>query len=457
MSDCLTLCATTRLAQTLRGEAPDGQTVWQTRRALTIGQWLATLADEALLGGIADLPAALDPFAEFVLWERVIAGSLTEAAPLFDIQGMAGSAAEAHALSRLWHIRPTGNQLADEARHFAAWQVEFDRRCRATNRRDTTSLHLQFIELIAAGHFALPSAVIFSGFDRLAPLEQKLMAALTGRGVAVKNEAILGVDRHLPAGHSRPGGTGDRTEAPLDCFTRRVLPCADVAAECAAVAAWGQAHLAADPACRLGIVAADLASVRDRLEFALDDALHPALIRPDAAESLRCFNFSLGRRLADLPLIRVALDLLALGSGRAKVEQSRLSALLLAGGWSAAEAEGEGRARLDAALRRDLPYFTTLPAVIRLAGRLAEDEPPLCPNTVAAVDAFIGAMAGMPRALHPGEWSGAFRRALKAAGWPGDRQLSSHEFQARRAFGEVLDGFGRLDGCLLYTSPSPRD
>jgi exodeoxyribonuclease-5 len=89
-----------------------------------------------------------------------------------------------------------------------------------------------------------------------------------------------------------------------------------------------------------------------------------------------------------------------------------------------------------------------LPAVIRLAGRLAEDEPPLCPQTVAAVDAFIDAMAGMSRALHPGEWSGVFRRALKAAGWPGDRQLSSHEFQARRAFGEVLDGFGRLDGLL---------
>jgi exodeoxyribonuclease-5 len=226
------------------------------------------------------------------------------------------------------------------------------------------------------------------------------------------------------------------------------MPCADVATECAAVAAWAQAHLAADPERRLGIVAPDLASVRDRLEFALDDALHPALIRPDAAESPRCFNFSLGRGLADLPLIRVALDLLALGSGRAKVEQGRLSALLLAGGWSAATAEADGRARLDAALRRDLPYFTTLPALIRLAGRLAEQEPPLCPQTVAALEAFVAALADAPKARHPGEWSAIFRRALKAAGWPGDRQLSSHEYQARRAFGEVLDGFGRLDMLL---------
>ena len=93
--------------------------------------------------------------------------------------------------------------------------------------------------------------------------------------------------------------------------------------------AHAQANLTnADPAARLAIVAPDLGGVRDRLEFLLDDVLHPALIRPDAAEYPRCFNFSLGRALADLPLIRVALDWLALGASRAKVEQARLSALL---------------------------------------------------------------------------------------------------------------------------------
>jgi exodeoxyribonuclease-5 len=122
--------------------------------------------------------------------------------------------------------------------------------------------------------------------------------------------------------------------------------------------------------------------------------------------------------------------------------------LLLAGGWSAATAEADGRARLDAALRRDLPYFTTLPALIRLAGRLAEEEPPLCPQTVTALEAFVAALANVPKAQRPGDWATTFRRALKAAGWPGDRELSSHEYQARRAFGEVLDSFGRLDTLL---------
>ncbi len=426
MSDCLTLCATTRLAQTLRGELPAEGAVWRTRQALTVGQWLGGLADEALLTGVAELPLALDAFSERLLWEKVIAASLTEAAPLFDVQGMAASAAEAQALCRIWQLKPGGSQLSDEAKLFVGWQAEFEKRCRSGGWIDAAGLHRQLIGLIAAGHFALPATVCFAGFDRYTPLERDLMAALAARGVEFEIWAKNAGDRSI----------------------RQVLACADIDAECSAVVAWAQASLAANPACRLGIVAPDLAGVRDRLEFLLDDALHPALIRPDAAEVPRCFNFSLGRALADLPLIRVALDLLALGSGRAKVEQSRLSALLLAGGWSAADAEADGRARLDAALRRDLPYFTTLPALLRLAARLAETAPPLCPQTVAALDAFVTAASLASRKLLPGQWAGVFRACLQAAGWPGDRPLSSHEFQARRAFGEVLDGLGRLDVLL---------
>ena len=95
MSERLILCATSRLAQTLRRQAPPGATVWRTPAALTPGQWLGSLADEALVSGIAELPMALDPFAERLLWEEIIAASLTASAPLFDVAGMAASAVPA--------------------------------------------------------------------------------------------------------------------------------------------------------------------------------------------------------------------------------------------------------------------------------------------------------------------------------------------------------------------------
>ena len=87
------------------------------------------------------------------------------------------------------------------------------------------------------------------------------------------------------------------------------------------------------------IVAPDLAACATGWNL-LDDVLHPALIRPDAAEYPRCFNFfprpAAGRSAADPRRPRLA----GARRSRAKVEQARLSALLLAGGWSAAESRG---------------------------------------------------------------------------------------------------------------------
>lgn len=423
MSETLHLCATARLAQTLRA-APAASRVWRTPQALTVGQWLGGLAEEALLGGV-DLPQALDPFAESLLWEKIVAASLSEGAALFDLPGMASAAAEAQALTRIWNLRPAIGALSDEARLFTGWQAEFERHCRKAGWIDQAGQQRRVIELIASGHFCLPARVEVHGFDRRTPLEDDLLAALAGRGVEVIGEPPL-----------RPPGAAT------------CLACADGADECAAAVAWAQRRLAADPDCRLAIVAPDLAGVRDRLEFLLDDVLHPAAIRPDAADSPRCFNFSLGRPLAELPLVRTALELLQLGGNRGKVEQARLSALLLAGGWSAALAEADGRALLDVALRRELPYFTSLPALLRLAGRPLGDGAEPCPGSTAALVALVEVLAAAPRSLRPAQWATVFRQALQAADWPGDRPLSSSEFQARRAFAEMLEAFARLDALL---------
>ncbi len=99
-------------------------------------------------------------------------------------------------------------------------------------------------------------------------------------------------------------------------------------------------------------------------------------------------------------------------------------------------------------MRRDLPYFTTLAALLRLAERQAAEGVALCPQSLAALAAFAEASNAAPRKLPPGRWAAVFRGCLAALGWPGERSLSSHEFQARRAFGEVLDGFGRFDALL---------
>ncbi|WP_194266306.1 PD-(D/E)XK nuclease family protein [Dechloromonas sp. H13] len=429
MTDRLLLCATSRLAQTLRGMAPGNAAVWQTPRALTVAQWLATLADEALLSGTAVLPQALDPFAEVLLWEKVIADSLPDdSAPLFDIQGMAASAAEAHALTRVWQLSlPAAASAAEETRRFLAWQGEFLKRCRAAQAIDPAGQQALVVEQIERGRLQLPAEIEFAGFDRETPFEARLKRALAERGCLVV---------------ARPAGR-QAAEPPT------TLRCPDPAAECAAVAAWAQRKLAVAPQARLAIVAPDLAAIRDPLAFALDDVLHPGLIRPAAAEAARTYNISLGRPLAAQPLVATALELIALAGG-GKVEQSRLGALLRAPDWSAAASEGDGRARLDAAMRRDLPYFIRPAALLRLAVRLAgAGDPPPCPQTTEHLAALLDAATAAGGRRRPlSQWAALFRQWLRTAGWPGERSLSSHEYQARRAFSALLDSLGSLDGVL---------
>lgn len=423
----LLLCATSRLAQTRRDALPVAGRVWRSCQALTIGQWLGELADAALVEG-ERLPQALDSDAERLLWEQVIADSLAadggELAPLFDPRGLAASAMEAHALCRVWGLAAGGQ--AEENRWFAQWQQAFLQRCHQADWVDVGGLQAQLVDAIAVGRFALPARVVFIGFDRLTPFERRLQAVLVARGCQVDVEASMAVDRP----------------------ERAVFRCADSLAECHAVVDWVRRTLAAQPAARLGIVAPDLAAVRDRLAALLDDALHPGALRPDATELPRCFNFSLGQPLADQALVDAALALLALGNGRAKLEQSRLSALLLAGGWQGGVSEADARASLDAELRRSLPYFTRVGALLGLGQRLSEQGRLACPATLAALAAGIEVLAAAPRSQRPGQWGVCFKQALTAFGWPGERPLSSTEFQARRALIEVLDGLGRLDGVL---------
>jgi len=282
----------------------------------------------------------------------------------------AACAAEAHALQESWQIRPAPGSAAEEARLFAAWRREFQRRTAARGWLESTRAMTAAIELVEAGQVPLPEAVCFAGFDRATPQETRLREALAARGV-----------RELPW---NPPAVADAA------LRRREFP--DLAAECRAVAAWAAAHLAARPEARLGIVAPDLAAVRQPLAAGLDDALHPESLRPAAAEAPRRYNFSLGEPLAGEPLVRTALALLALAT-RPRHEQSVFSALLLDPAWSAGLAEADSRARIDAALRRELEYFTDLPALLRLMKRLFARDGIAAPRLKAHLEAFAAALA----------------------------------------------------------------
>jgi exodeoxyribonuclease-5 len=145
--------------------------------------------------------------------------------------------------------------------------------------------------------------------------------------------------------------------------------------------------------------------------------------------------------------VATALDLLRLAASPRRLEQAQVGELLRRPYWSADQTEADGRARLEARLRQRLAPTFSLERLVRFIRRDAGAGAPT-PRLAAQLQALQRLAAAQPARQPPLAWAAAFRQLLAAAGWPGERSLSSHEFQARQAWAEVLDGLGRLDAVL---------
>ncbi|MBI4998437.1 MAG: PD-(D/E)XK nuclease family protein [Rhodocyclales bacterium] len=430
----LVVCANQRLARHLRAQhdraqVAAGRTTWQPLQALTVGAWLDGLVAEALLAGaipVAQAPRlALNAAQERLLWEQAIAATLADGEDvLFDREGLASAAAEANALCEVWDLRPSA-EAGEETKRFLDWRRHVRAACESRGWFDAARLRAWQVRCLAAGAGRLPASVAFAGFDRATPQDAELKRALAARGVAVSE---LSLGREL---------AGEAV----------VTACADRRAECHAAAAWAAERLSVQPDARLGIVAPDLGSVREMLVAALDDALHPEALLAVNAEQPRRYNVSLGTPLARQPIVAVALELLQLAANPRHCEQARLGALLRGPYWSAWQSEADGRASLDAAMRRHLAPLLGVPPWLTFLKRFEKKGLRLA-KTRGHVEALVKAIDGNSGKRPPSAWGGAFVELLERCGWPGERTLSSREWQARDAFHETLEQLGALDALL---------
>jgi probable DNA repair protein len=437
-TDAVVLCASQRLARNLRRDhdrlqLAHGLTRWQPLQALAPAQWLAVVVQQALLAGEIAIVAAprllLSELQERILWDRAIeatASNATEEA-LFDREGLARAAAEANALMSAWDIRiPLAlAEQSEETRQFLRWREAFQRICSEAGWLEAARYFDWQIDCISAGAGHLPGQLVLAGFDRYNRQETRLARVLMQRGVAV-----LELEQGLPA--SAQAG---------------VVALPDRAAECRAAAAWARRQLADNPAARLGIVVPELGALRETLATILDDALDPAAASPALAEMPRRYNFSLGLPLARQACVAVALQVLGLAAQPRRIVQEEFSALLRQPYWSGDFNEADSRARLDARMREHLLPTLSLERIVRFAEKCAAQDLPLT-RLIGHLQAFQARLAAQPARQSPSAWALAFMQLLEAAGWPGERPLSSHEYQARHAFAETLQILAQLDAVL---------
>ena len=436
--DSMILCATSRLAQSLRWqddrvEVAARNTRWPTLNTATVTQWFSTLAEEAQLRGSAGATLScrvLDRFEEALLWERAIDESLADGeADFFDVPGMAASAAEAHERIVVWGIAPLAGVATEETHAFFRWRKKFLELCSKQNLIDSAQYRAAILAVIGSGDMRLPHKVYFAGFDHITPHELRLQDLLLARGVAVSDWKFS--DVVTPA--------------------VEVFMLAEADAEHRAIAQWAAKQLAKNPEMQLGIVVPNLGKSRDAIEAVLDDALHPVMSSPSQVEAPRSFNFSLGKPLSRHPLINVALELIAfatLASSADEVEQSRVSELLRSPYWSASIAEADTRAQLEASMREKLPATTTLARVRSFSRWFDRDDNQHLSQLMTHLAGIDSTPSQWKRRAAPAIWAVRFRELLQAAGWPGERRLASHEYQARQAFMGELDKLAVLDDIV---------
>ena len=435
----LILCTTARLSRGLQLRQQQQlslkQTLWQTPPIMTLQQWLTQLLQQAMLAGdvdVIDLPAIyLNAVAEKMLWQQAIQSSIEKhrLAELFDVASLADAAIQANQLLVEWQISDA--QLNDyfqsvETRQFLRWRQAFQTLCLEKNALESARALSMQIDFLAKTTLPLPAAIELAGFDRITPLEQRLIANLQA-----KNSKITFLQHQQK--------TGNIQQIAYD----------DINAECGAAVSWAKQSLAKNSQANLAIITPILGNIRTKLSDLLDDTFHTETLHPSFYESPRIMDFSIGAPLSEHAMIASGLRLLRLGVNSQMVPQADLNALLLDSYWGA-DAETDARHLLDAQMRKKLARNISLQSLLVLAQKTFE----------TGLTAFLAHIVLLQNAQmqwrgkrNASDWVAQFSQLLSDVNWASTRTLSSYEYQAQQAWLKALQSLADLDALTGPISP----
>ncbi len=392
-----------RLAQVLKSEFDSFQSaknlsVWEDADILPAGALIERLYEEALysenpVDGASGLPPLLSPAQERAMWEAVLAG-----APLLSVSQAAANCADAWRLAHAWRIEGALQKFAgnEDTRAFAGWAREYAKQ--------------KFIDAARLPDLKFegkkPKLLVAYGFDLVPPQMKDFLSNF---------EAVS-------------CGPGKKTAKALK------ISFPSARHELEAAAQWARARLEGG-AKRIGVVVPDLPLRRKEVVRVFSNVLRPGWNVPGARRKAMPFDISVGEPLDGFPVVDMALRVLQLGFQ--EIEFETASRLMLSPFIGGAEAECASRALLDAKLRGELPPRLTLP---KLIGAVQG-----CPVLRSLLENIFNAEKNLQeKSNSPYFWARHFSALLDAAGFPGEREPDSGEFQARAKFNEALADFSRL-------------
>ncbi len=402
-----------------RARRAEGLSAWTAPAILDWQTFLRTAWEDRTLLNAADDRLLLNSMQERTIWAD-IAGREQRMATLLGGPRIriASLAMQAHQLLCTYapkYLREGARVgwLLD-AGIFSGWLAEFEEICRSERLLSAAQLPLELIARLDAAdsssdaHPARPSLLLV-GFDRILPVQQKLLDTWGAWKQASSSESANDV---------------------------RFYNAPDAQSELAACALWCRQRLAADPQAKLLVITQDLSQRRGEIERVFLD-----LANADAGTSASpLFEFSLGMPLSKVTLAQSAHLLLRWLSHA--LDENQVDWLFSSGFAVADQAESTALQEYMRTLRRrglERPQWS-------LQAFLSQ------PHNAALPASWVNRVTDAQRRLgeqirahkSPLDWAEFVPHLLQIIGWPGNRPLSSEEFQVVRRWQLALESCASL-------------
>ncbi len=411
-SGATVITASRRLARVLSQafhafEREQGRSVWKTPDILPMDAFLGREWRNYVLRRSVKpeaCPTLLDALQEQAVWEQVIRDS-PAGDSLLRVPETAHHAREAWQLIQSYRLPEDGRfEASDDWAAFATWSREFRKRCVAGNWLEAARLPDVLADLVSSGDVPQASRLYLAGFDELTPQQSEFLVTL---------------------------GPWTELETPNYQPQPERWKLRDSTEEIQAAAAWARRLLERNPAVQIGVIVPSLTNLRAKVERIFREALDPGATFGDHERS---FHLSLGASLDRYPVVNTALLMLQFADGLTLPWTGMLLRSPFLGG---SETEWTKRAQLDARLRKDGLWDVT-PALLR-------DRAANCPLLQRLLGRFEKQVKKLPAEQPASNWSTDFSKLLEALGWPGDRTLSSREYQVVEAWHGLLSDLATLD------------
>ena len=423
----LVLTPNRRLASRIRLALAAGAAVAPAAPVFAIGDWIEQLWQQMLLRAdpLAVGVWVLNPVQELLLWEQAVRACDI---PLLRPGQAAEQAQSAYRTLALWRQLPLSDAVRDECAAqpdsdmFVQWLDRFVQNCKKSGAIALAERDQRVAEAVLQKNgqqqrVQLPQAIVSVGFDDMPPLYAELLQA-----VADYSELAL----------------PDRQQKAV-CVGFNALEM-----QLQAAALWAQRELQKNPAGPIAIVVPDLNRQRALVERVLLDVLTPEHTLPQQARKLPPINFSSGESLAQMPLIRSALQLLELAAR--EIERETLLQIARSPFSAIAHENSDAQAAFIEAICGLRAAKLRAAQVRHCADQIAERFPQWQWGALLHALAEPMRRARWLSAKYSAQqWRELFSEALALLGWPGTRTLDSIEYQQHTHWQQALIEFTRYD------------